>query len=140
MGGFLLDTCVISESTRARPTPKVIRWLDARAPESLFLSVVSVTELEQGIARVDSSVQARKLETWLSESVLPQFESRVLDVDVPVARRWGRLLGSGKRRGEPPPIVDALLAATAIVHELTLVTRNVADFDRFDLHLLNPWQ
>jgi len=140
MRGFLLDTCVISESTRQRAAAKVIRWLDARAPESLFLSVVSVAELEQGIARVDNAAHARKLEAWLSDSVLPQFESRLLDVDLPVARRWGRLLGSGKRRGEPAPVVDALLAATALEHELTLVTRNVADFDRFNLHVFDPWQ
>lgn len=140
MRGFLLDTCVISESTRPRPSAKVIRWLAARAPESLYLSVVSVAELEQGIARVDGAAHARKLDTWLSESVLPQFESRVLDVDLPVARRWGRLLGGGKRRGKPAPLVDALLAATALEHELTFVTRNVADFDPFDLHLINPWQ
>jgi toxin FitB len=140
MRGFLLDTCVISESTRPRAAAKVMRWLDARAPESLFLSVVSVTELEQGIARLDGSPQARKLDSWLTQSVLPQFETRVLDVDIPVARRWGRLLGGGKRRGEPPPVVDALLAATAIEHALTFVTRNVADFERFDLHLFNPWQ
>ena len=140
MRGFLLDTCVISESTRPRAAAKVIRWLDARAPESLFLSVVSVAELEQGIARVETAAHARKLETWLSESVLPQFESRVLDVDLSIARRWGRLLGSGKRRGQPPPVVDALLAATALEHELTLVTRNVAHFERFDLHVFDPWQ
>jgi predicted nucleic acid-binding protein len=72
--------------------------------------------------------------------VLPQFESRVLDVDLSVARRWGRLLGSGNRKGEPPPVIDALLAATALEHGLTLVTRNVAHFDRFDLHTFNPWQ
>ncbi len=140
MRGFLLDTCVISESTRPLPAAKVIRWLGARAPESLFLSVVSVAELEQGIARVDTPATARKLEIWLTESVLPQFESRVLDVDLPVARRWGRLLGSGKRRGEPAPVVDSLLAATALEHELTLVTRNVAHFGRFDLNVFNPWQ
>jgi predicted nucleic acid-binding protein len=140
MRGFLLDTCVVSESTRPRPAAKVIRWLEARATESLFLSVVSVAELEQGIARVDNAAQARKLETWLSGSVLPQFESRLLEVDVPVARRWGQLLGASKRRGEPPPVVDALLAAMAIEHELTFVTRNVSDFSRFDLHVFNPWQ
>jgi predicted nucleic acid-binding protein len=140
MRGFLLDTCVISEPTRPRASAKVMRWLDARAPETLFLSVVSIAELEQGIARLDGGAQARKLGSWLTESVLPQFESRVLDVDTSTARRWGRLLGTGKRSGKPAPVVDALLAATALEHELAFVTRNVADFDRFDLHIVDPWQ
>jgi predicted nucleic acid-binding protein len=140
MRGFLLDTCVVSETTRARASTKVIRWLDARGIDNLFISVVTVAELEQGIAQLGDGVRARKVDTWLAESVLPQFESRLLDIDIRVARRWGRLLGTAKRTGKPVPAIDAMIAATAQEHDLTLVTRNVADFHTFDLRIVNPWQ
>lgn len=140
MRGFLLDTCIVSETTRARASTKVIGWLDARGIDNLYISVVTIAELEQGIAHLGEGARARKVETWLADSVLPQFESRLLDVDIRVARRWGRLLGSAKRSGRPVPAVDALIAATALEHDLTLVTRNVVDFGDFDLRIVNPWQ
>lgn len=140
MHGFLLDTCVVSETTRARASTKVIGWLDARGIDNLFISVVTLAELEQGIAHLGDGARARKVEAWLSDSVLPQFDSRLLDIDIRVARRWGRLLGSAKRAGKPIPVVDAIIAATALEHDLTLVTRNVTDFRNFDLRIVNPWQ
>jgi toxin FitB len=139
MRGFLLDTCVISEPTRSRASSKVIGWLNARGVDNLFISVVTIAELEQGIAHLGDGARARKVETWLTESVLPQFDSRLLDVDVRIARRWGRLLGSAKRAGKPIPAVDAIIAATALQHDLTLVTRNVADFRDFNVRVINPW-
>jgi predicted nucleic acid-binding protein len=138
--GFLLDTCVVSEPTHARPSNKVIGWLDARGIDNLYISVVTIAELEQGIAHLGDGMRARKFETWLADSLVPQFESRVLDVDMRVARRWGRFLGASKRAGKPVAAVDAIIAATAVEHDLTLVTRNVADFRNFDVHLINPWQ
>jgi predicted nucleic acid-binding protein len=140
MRGFLLDTCVVSETTRTRPSAKVIGWLEARGIDNLYISVITVGELEQGIAHVGGGPRARKVETWLADSVLPQFESRILDVGIRVAQRWGRLVGSAKRTGSPVPSVDAMIAATALEHDLTLVTRNVGDFKDFDLRIVNPWQ
>lgn len=140
MRGFLIDTCVVSEPTRARPSEKVRAWLDATAAESLFLSVATLSELERGIAALGGDAKARKLERWMNQEVLTQFESRILDVDRHVARRWGLLLGEGQRKGRPPALVDALLAATALEYGLALVTRNVADFARFGMEIVNPWQ
>ncbi|MFT3790570.1 MAG: type II toxin-antitoxin system VapC family toxin [Rudaea sp.] len=138
--GYLLDTCVISEATRPRASTKVRAWIRATAPESLFLGVATLAEIEQGIAALDDAGKARKLSAWLRDEVLPDFDGRILDVDPAVAARWGRLLGEGKRVGQPRPLMDALLAATAIEHGLSFVTRNVADFSRFDLDIVNPWQ
>lgn len=140
MRGYLLDTCVISEATRLHASAKVRTWIRATSPENLFLSVVSLGEVEQGIAALDDAGKAKKLKTWLQDEVLPDFDGRIIDVDPAVATRWGRLLGEGKRSGQPRPLMDALLAATALEHELALVTRNVDDFAGFDIEIINPWQ
>ncbi len=140
MRGYLLDTCVVSEATRPRPSAKVRDWIRATLPERQFLSVVTLTEIEQGIATLDNAGKAVKLRDWLQNEVLPGFEGRIIDVDPNVAVRWGRLVGDGRRAGQPPPVMDALLAATALEHGLSLVTRNVADFMCFNLELVNPWQ
>lgn len=140
MHGYLLDTCVISEATRQRPSAKVHAWIRTTLPEHQFLSVVSLAEIEQGIVALGDAGKARKLKTWLRNQLLPEFEGRILDVNSTVATRWGRLLGEGRRSGQPRPVMDALLAATALEHELSLVTRNVADFAPFNLDIVNPWQ
>ena len=140
MRGLLLDTCVVSEATRPRRSARVDAWLAATDPESLFLSVASLAEIHQGIAALGDTGKAGKLNIWLHDEVLPAFEGRILDIDAPVATWWGRLLGEGRRSAQPRPLMDALLAATALHHGLVFVTRNEADFAPFDLTLLNPWQ
>ena len=140
MRGFLLDTCVISESTRVKASGDVLAWLDATTPESLYLSVVTLGEIEQGISQFGSSRKSRDLSRWLHDTVVPLFESRTLDVDTRIAARWGRMLGAAKRQGRTLPLIDALLAATAQEHQLILVTRNTKDFSDIDVELFNPWQ
>jgi predicted nucleic acid-binding protein len=140
MRGFLLDTCVISEPTRSKASDKVLAWLDGKPAESLYISVITIAEIEQGIAHVGAGLRVRKLETWLRDTLVPMFESRTLDVDLAVARRWGRLQGDALRRGHPLAVVDSLLAATAMEHDLSIVTRNIKDFATLDVQLINPWQ
>lgn len=140
MSGYLLDTCVISEATRPRASAKVGHWIRATSPEHLFLSVANLAEIEQGITTLDDTGKAKKLKAWLRDEVLPEFDGRIIGVDPAVAVRWGRLLGEGRRNSKPRPLMDALLAATALEHELVLVTRNVPDFSPFGLDILNPWQ
>ena len=140
MRGYLLETCVIFEATRPRLSTRVRAWILAKAPEQLFLSVVSITEIEQGIASLDQAGKAKTLKAWLQDEVLPDFEDRIFNVDASLAVRWGQLLGEGRRSGKPPPLMDALLAATALEHDLAVVTRNVGDFSRYGLGLVNPWQ
>ncbi|HEY0180833.1 MAG TPA: hypothetical protein VGC30_14555 [Dokdonella sp.] len=100
--GYLIDTCVISEPTRAHASEKVLVWLNAVAPESVFLSVATLAALEQGIAALGAGAKARRRSSWLHDDVLPQFESRMLDVDRRVAARCGRMLGAARRAGRPP--------------------------------------
>ncbi|MEO6076586.1 MAG: type II toxin-antitoxin system VapC family toxin [Dokdonella sp.] len=140
MRGYLLDTCVISESTRVKGSVDVLSWLDARAPESLYLSVVTLGEIEQGISQLGSNRKSRELLRWLHDIVVPLFESRTLDIDARIAGRWGRALGAAKRKGRALPLIDTLLAVTAQEHDLVLVTRNTKDFSDIDVELFNPWQ
>lgn len=139
MRGYLLDTCVISEATRPHASTKVRAWICATLPERMFLSVANLAEIEQGIAALGDVGKAKKLNAWLRDEVLPDFVGRIINVDPSVATRWGRLLGDGRRSGQPRPLMDTLLAATALEHGLSLVTRNVKAFADFDIEVVNPW-
>lgn len=136
---FLLDTCVLSEARRPRPNRGVASWLE-RTPESrLLISVMVLGEIRKGIAKLGNDERAQALREWLEEDLGRRFGERVLGVDDETALIWGRLSGEGEAKGNPLPVIDSLLAATAIRHNLKLVTRNVADFERFPIELLNPW-
>jgi predicted nucleic acid-binding protein len=132
---FLLDTNVISEIRKPSPDARVEEWFALIFPDDLFLSVLVVGELRQGVqslARRDP-VQARSLEHWLRELV-ESFHDRLAPITVGIADRWGRL-----NVPDPLPVIDGLLAATALEHDWTLVTRNVSDFAASGARVLNPW-
>lgn len=133
---YLLDTNVLSETRKRQPEAGVANWIAATPPDRLHVSVLTLGEIEQGIARVrgqgDQS-QAAALERWLRD-VQAGFEDRVLPVTLPVAAAWGR-----QQYTRPLPVIDALLAATARVHGLTVVTRNVKDFEVAGVQVLNPF-
>ena len=132
---YLLDTNVISELIKRSPNPHVIAWLERRERRSLHLSVITVGEIRKGIerTRLHDAGRAGRLENWLQELVR-SYGERVLPVEQTVAQEWGRMLAAA-----PAHIVDTLLAATAAVHGLTLVTRNVRDFERRGVPLLDPF-
>jgi toxin FitB len=135
---FLLDTNVISELRRpARADRNVVKWARTIPAASFFLSVISILEIELGAqlsARKDAA-QGAVLRAWIDDQILPHFEGRILAIDTPVAQRCARLHVPDRRAER-----DALMAATAMVHGLTVVTRNVADFEPVGVALLNPWQ
>lgn len=136
---FLLDTNVVSETIRPRPEPRVLDWLEARRPADLFLAAQTIGELVRGARKIGEGPRRERFERWIEVDLTRQFEGRVLPFDRDVAAIWGRLMGDGDRTGRTPAAADTQIAAVAIRHGLVLVTRNVKDFERFDLTLLNPW-
>lgn len=137
---YLLDTCVVSELASLHPSERVLEWLRAQEPDSLFLSVVTVGELEKGIAKRGDDRRARTLEAWLRTTILGSFGDRILPIGCEVALEWGRICGAAERIGRKRPAVDALIAATASVHKLVLVTRNVMDMDGMGVSIFNPFE
>jgi predicted nucleic acid-binding protein len=136
---FLLDTNVIAELRKAgdgKADANVVAWLSSVDATSLYLSAIALMELELGILRIERRdiAQGARLRTWMDRHILPEFSERTLPIDVPVALRGARL-----HVPDPRPNNDALIAATALVHGMTLVTRNVTDFAPTGVPLLNPW-
>jgi predicted nucleic acid-binding protein len=140
MSGFLLDTNCISELIRPRPEPRVVEWMRAVDESLLYLSVLTLGEIRAGAARLAQSKRRAYLESWLELDVRVRFSGRILTLDDVVADRWGWLTAEAERRGRSLPAVDGLLAATAIEHNLTIVSRNVGDFAHARVPILNPWE
>jgi toxin FitB len=139
VSGFLLDTNVISELIKPRPEPKVTEWIDATHEELLFLSVLTLGEIRKGVVLLPRSARRTALDAWLSKELPLRFSDRILTVDQEVADRWGHLYGLTGSRGVQVSVIDGLLAATAIQHNLTLVTRDTRDVAATGVQLFNPW-
>ena len=137
---FLLDTNVISETVRPRPDQTVLDWIESQIPSDLFLAAQTMGELVRGARKVREQARREQFERWIEQDLARQFDGRILPFDVSTAALWGRLMGDGDRAGRRPSAADAQIAAAAIQHDLTLVTRNVKDFQNFDIRLLDPWQ
>lgn len=136
---FLLDTNVVSEWRKPRPNAGLVGWLTAVDENEVFLSVVTFAELRRGIERLPASDRRRRLDNWLRSELPLRFEARIIGVDGAIADEWGRLVAHGEARGRTIHAMDALIAATAQVYGLTLVTRNTEDFEGSVKSLLNPW-
>ena len=139
MSAFLLDTNVISELIKPKPEPKVTTWIDGTDEELLFLSVLTLGEIRKGIVLLTRSARRTSLEAWLSKELPLRFSNRILSVDQEVADRWGHLSGLTSARGVHVGVIDGLLAATAMQHNLTLVTRDTRDVTATGVTLFNPW-
>lgn len=137
---FLLDTNVVSEWTKPRPDSGVVDWLAQIDEDAVFLSVVTFAELRHGIERLPASKRRKQLDEWLRGELPLRFEQRILQVDGAVADEWGRLVARHDALGRPIHAMDALIAATAQVHALTLVTRNTSDFEASVKSVVNPWK
>ena len=139
MSGFLLDTNIPSELTRQKAAPQVERWLDEARDAELYFSVISLGEIVKGITVLPASKRRDGLQEWLDGTLRPWFEDRILAVTVSIAERWGVLSGECRSKGKQVKVADGLIVATALHHNLTIVTRNVKDFAGLGVAVLNPW-
>jgi toxin FitB len=137
---YLLDTNVVSEWTRPRPAPGVVGFLASANEDLLYLSVITLAELRRGVDRLPNGIRRVSLDEWLENDLIRRFDGRILHIDRAVARAWGRLMATIERRGRAPGVMDVWIAAIAEVHDLTVVTRNVADFEPFGRRIFNPWE
>jgi predicted nucleic acid-binding protein len=137
---WLLDTCVLSEYVRKAPAPKVIRWLDEQDEASLFLSVISLGEIEKGIFKLHATDPRRsqKLTAWLGK-IEQRFAGRILPLDAAMLHAWAQLAARAELAGQHLPVMDGLIMATAQCQGLTVVTRNAGDFRLYPL-VFDPWQ
>lgn len=143
---YLLDTCIISKLRKIKryPDKKLEHWISKHDDTSYFLSVFTIGEIQKGISKLnlkrDDEKQKRLiLEDWLESALIPQFRERILLADLEVVSAWGELSGKCQQRGINIPVMDGLIAATAIVHHMTLVTENIDDFIDTGARLFNPW-
>ncbi|HSX12348.1 MAG TPA: type II toxin-antitoxin system VapC family toxin [Rhabdochlamydiaceae bacterium] len=139
---YLLDTCILSKlrKIKTHPNKQLEAWF-GKHPESVyFISVLNIGEIQKGIAKLDSHENKYKmiLQNWLIGELMPRFEGRILTIDMQTASIWGELCGHAQRKGTLYPVIDSLLAASAIQHHLILVTENTKDFIHMGVHLFNP--
>ena len=140
MSGFLLDTNVLSEfNRRGEPDAYVKEWLGRADPDSVYVSVVTLGEIRFGVELLPPSKRRSQLERWLEIDLAEWFEGRILPIDRAVVDRWGLPRAQAQTKGRPLPVIDALLAATALAHGLTVVSRNADDFQAIGLPFVNPW-
>lgn len=136
---WLLDTCALSEYAKKAPAPEVIAWLDEQDESSLFISVISLGEIEKGILnlrKIDPR-RSQKLTAWLGK-LEQRFVGHILPLDAAALHVWAQIAAHAELAGQPVPVMDGLLMATAQCHGLTVVTRNVQDFALYP-QVLNPW-
>jgi predicted nucleic acid-binding protein len=137
---YLLDTCVIEELIKLQPNPEVIAFVDSLEHEDIYLSAITVGEITKGIHILADSNRKRELEGWLRDFFLVRFDGHILPLDTEVFIRWGQLSANFERLGLPPaPSIDSLIAATALTHQMVLVTMNEDDFENTGLEIVNPW-
>jgi len=143
---YLLDTCTISKLRKLKkyPDKKLEKWVLSHNESTHFISVITIGEIQAGISKLDLKKPAERqkrllLEDWLFGELIPRFNDRTVTINAEVTVAWGKMYGECQRRGVIVPVVDGLIAATAMVHNLTVVTENVTDFLETGARLLNPW-
>jgi predicted nucleic acid-binding protein len=137
---YLLDTCVISEYIKKQPNNKVIDWLDEQPETSIFISILTIGELKKGVIKIKNTNLNRynKLWQWIIQ-VETRFQDRILPLNQNVINIWAEMCGENEAKGKKLPVMDSLIASTAIEFDLIIVTRNIDDFDSFSVKTFNPW-
>lgn len=140
MSGLLLDTNAVSEFMRPTPDQNVLTWLRHAHEEELSISVLTLGEIRKGVEKLAYGRRRFQLESWLENDLRTRFSERTLPVNAAISDRWGLLDAQSRRNGRPLSTVDGLLAATALEHNLTLVTRNTRDFESVPVSVVSPWE
>lgn len=140
---YLIDTCCISELVNKDPNPNVIKWFSENDELSMYLSVITFGELRKGVQKLPNSKKRTALNSWIDDDLQFRFKNRILNIGLEEVNKWGEILAEaekiGEKIGEPMPAIDALIAASALVHDLYVVTRNVSDMEASGVEIINPW-
>jgi|688.fasta_scaffold02929_22 predicted nucleic acid-binding protein len=137
---YLIDTCIFFELIKKKPSPLVTRWILDREEVLFFVSVLTFGEIKKGIEKLPNHQRRKKLKAWFHDFMIPRYRDRFITIDESVAIAWGDLVAKVSKTGRVLPTIDSLIAASAIVHRLTIVTRNTKDFEGLDIPLINPWE
>ncbi len=136
---YLLDTCVIFELVNPEPDPCVVKWIGSQEEENLFLSVLTIGELQKGISILTDGQKKQQLHRWLQNDLHKRFSGRILEIGIGTVHVWGQVLGSCGKRATTLSAIDSLIASQGIFHQMTIVTRNISDMEHSGVALLNPW-
>ena len=138
---YILDTCVISELVKTKPDLRVSEWIRSKDEENLFLSVITIGEIQKGISKLPGGRKKKQqLQNWLSKELRGRFKDRILEITLEIALIWGQVLGACEKRGLTLPAIDSLIASQGIFHKMTIVTRNISDMEPSGVKLFNPWR
>ncbi|MFZ5807499.1 MAG: type II toxin-antitoxin system VapC family toxin [Verrucomicrobiota bacterium] len=137
---YLLDTCVVSEAVRKIPHPKILRWIDSQNESNLYLSVITIGEIEKGVAKLSDSKKKRRIRHWLEKDLRQRFQNRILPISEEIAIQWGMIQGHAEKIGRRLPTLDSLIAATALVCDLIVVTRDTQAIEASGAKIFNPWE
>ena len=136
---YLIDTCCISELVKKKPNPNVLKWFAGQDEFSMYLSVITFGELRKGIEKLPESKKKKELNQWVKEDLNHRFKNRVININMEEVNRWGKILATAEKNGKALPAIDSLIAATAQVHGLSVVTRNTQDMEGSGVEVINPW-
>ena len=136
---FLIDTCVISEIIKPKPSKRLTGWLTRQDENDIYLSVLTLGEIQKGIEKLTDIKRKRKIHLWVEQDLKERFKKKILPIDTQVAMIWGQIQGLAEKKGRGMPTIDGLIAATAIAGNLVVVTRNIGDMKESGVALYDPW-
>lgn len=136
---YLLDTCLILELAKPKPSKKVVDWVLSENETSFYVSVITFGELHKGVEKLPESKKKEELRDWVEDELKNRFQNRIIGIDMNISILWGKVQCLAEKKGKPMPAIDSLIAATGVAYDLTVVTRNVADMKQSGVKLFNPW-
>ncbi|MCI5167010.1 MAG: type II toxin-antitoxin system VapC family toxin [Candidatus Electrothrix sp. GM3_4] len=136
---YLLDTCVLSELVKKKPDQRVVKWIASIEESKLFISVLTIGEIHKGIEKMPKSKRREMLLQWVDEDLQERFRGRTIPFDLQAAAVWGKMQAKAEMSGKTIPIIDGMIAATAITHNFAVATRNISDMEASKAVLVNPW-